>query len=128
MTENAPDNSQPGSEAVDLLAQKYLNLWIEHWAAAMAAPETAAALGRLFASPGMAQGGGLDLFAGWPGAGLRPASVRTAHDVGDGRVDELERRIAALEQRLAERDSGPTAGKPAVGRPSGKSNRRTRTD
>jgi hypothetical protein len=128
MTENPPDDSQPDSDALNLLAQKYLNLWVEHWAAAMAAPETAAVLARLFATPGMAQGGGLDFLSGWPGASLRPAPVRTAHDAGDGRVDELERRIAALERRLAERDAGPTTAKPAMGRPAGKSNRRTRAD
>ena len=63
MTENAP-GGPPESDALNLLAQKYLNLWLEHWAAAMAAPETSAVLSRLFTTPGAAQGGGFDIFAG----------------------------------------------------------------
>ena len=125
MTENVP-GGPPDSDALNLLAQKYLNLWLEHWAAAMAAPETSTGLARLFTTPGAAPGGGFDIFAGWPGAGLGPAPVRTAPDAGDGRVDELERRIAALERRLAERDTVPANGKPPVGRAAGKPDRRTR--
>jgi hypothetical protein len=125
MSENPPD-SQPDPDALNILTRKYLNLWIEHWAAAMAAPETANALARLFSTSEMAPGGGFDRLAGWPGAGLKPPPVRTAHDAGDGRVDELERRIAALELRLAERPAEPTGPKPAMERVAGKPNRRTR--
>jgi hypothetical protein len=116
--------------AVNDLARKYLDLWLEHWASCLAAPETAAAMARLFALLGGPNAGtgfaGFDAAAGRPGAWNEPPAFRTAPNDGDRRADELEKRIAALERRLAERESGSIdAAKPAVARPARKPRRRT---
>ena len=83
------------------LAGRYLDLWVEHWASCLAAPETAVALTRLFTPLGTAVGDGLERAARPSGAGVEPASLRTAPNAGDRRIDELEGRIAGLERKLA---------------------------
>jgi len=105
------------NDALNSLVRKYLDLWVEHWAAGLAAPEATAALARLFAPAGADNGNGFAgfaPFAGWPGAPAEPAAFRTAPNAGDGRADELEKRIAALERRLAELENGPAAAKPPI--------------
>ena len=109
MTEGPND-----SEALNALGRKYLDLWLEHWASCLAAPEASAAMARIFAAAGgMAPGAGLagsNPFAGWPGAGLEPQAFRTAPNAGADRVDDLEKRIAELERRLAELGPRPSPG------------------
>ncbi len=119
------------NDALKALAGKYLDLWVEHWAASLAAPEAGAMLARLL-TPAAAQPGngfaGFDAESLWQGALRQPPALRTAPNAGDGRIDELERRIAALEQRLAESAAGAgsaagpgvKAKKPAMARPARK--------
>jgi len=118
-------DSKDDGEALDGLARKYLDLWVEHWASSLAAPEAAAALARLFApSPGNGFAG-IDAFPRWFGAAHESAAFRTAPNAGDSRVDDLEKRVAALERRLAEQQTRPgadasegaAAQKPAMARP-----------
>jgi hypothetical protein len=119
-------DSKDQGEALDALARKYLDLWVEHWASSLAAPETAAALARMFAT---AAGNGFDALPRWFGAAQESAAFRTAPNAGDSRFDELEKRVAALERRLAERDTGPgqAAGeKPVVARPARRARRPAR--
>jgi hypothetical protein len=108
MTESTED-----TEAIEALANKYLNLWTEYWSACLAAPETAAAMARLFTSRGgitpEAGLAGFDAVFGRLGARDEPAPLRTAPNAGDGRVDELEKRVAELERRLADRTGEPVA-------------------
>jgi hypothetical protein len=102
--DSSVSDSKDEAEALDALARKYLDLWVEHWASSLAAPETAAALARLFAT---SPGNGFDIIPRWFGAAQESAAFRTAPNAGDSRVDELEKRVAALERRLAEHDAGP---------------------
>ena len=112
-------DSKDNGEALDSLARKYLDLWVEHWASSLAAPETAAALARLFAtSPGNGFAG-IDAFPRWFGAPHESAAFRTAPNAGDSRFDELEKRVAALERRLAEQQAGAKSAageEPAIAR------------
>jgi len=119
-------DSKDRGEALDVLARKYLDLWVEHWASTLAAPEAVASLARMFAP---AQGNGFDAITRWFGAAQESAAFRTAPNAGDSRVDELEKRVAALERRLAERDAEPgrPAGEePAVAGPARRSGSRAR--
>ncbi|HEX4505124.1 MAG TPA: hypothetical protein VH722_05290 [Alphaproteobacteria bacterium] len=116
-------DSKDQGEALDALARKYLDLWVEHWASSLAAPEAAASVARLFAT---SSGNGFDAIPRWFGAAQESAAFRTAPNAGDRRVDELEKRVAALERRLAERDAGPGAEEPAVARPARRSRSRAR--
>ena len=118
-------DSKDQGEALDALARKYLDLWVEHWAASLAAPEAAASVARLFAT---APGNGFDAIPRWFGAAQESAAFRTAPNAGDSRIDELEKRIAALERRLAEgeAESGPAAEKPAMARPARRARRTAR--
>src|SRR6185312_15667917 len=119
--ESGVSDSKDQTEALDALARKYLDLWVEHWASSLAAPA------RLFTT---SPGNGFDAIPRWFGAAQESAAFRTAPNAGDGRVDELEKRVAALERRLAERDGGskPAAGeKPAMARPARRSRRPART-
>jgi hypothetical protein len=95
-------NSADEGDALNALARKYLDLWLEHWAASLTAPEAAAAMTRMMASSPGNGVAGFDALARWFGAPHEPAAFRTAPNAGDGRADELERRVAALEHRLAE--------------------------
>jgi len=123
--ESGVSDSQDDGAVLDGLARKYLDLWVEHWASSLAAPEAGAALARLFTpSPGNGFAG-FDAFRGWFGAAHESAAFRTAPNAGDSRIDELEKRVAALERRLAEQQTGPgadaskgaAAQKPAMARP-----------
>jgi hypothetical protein len=114
-------NSADEGDALNALARKYLDLWLEHWASSLTAPEAAATMTRMLApSPGNGIAG-FDAISRWFGAPHEPAAFRTAPNAGDGRADEFEKRIAALEHRLAELEgrSEPPAGrqKPAGARP-----------
>jgi hypothetical protein len=114
--ESGVSDSKDEGEALNGLARKYLDLWVEHWASSLAAPEAAAALARLFTtSPGNGFAG-FDAFPRWFGAAHESAAFRTAPNAGDSRIDELEKRVAALERRLAEQQAGtdPGASKPAA--------------
>ena len=110
-------------DALTQLAGRYLQLWVEHWASSLAAPETAAAATRLFSLFGTLKQGGIDDAAGGAGTGNQPPSFRTAHDAGDRRGGELEGRIAALERRLAALEHGA---KPSVAGAARKPGRRPR--
>jgi hypothetical protein len=129
MMESAEDG-----EALNALARKYLNLWLEHWASCLAAPEAAAAMARIFApAHGTNLGTGLagfDGMPGWPGAWNEPSAFRTAPNAGDGGADELEKRVAELERRLAALESGHPTVAPAppttMAGSAGKPRRRTR--
>ncbi len=94
------------AEEASRLARVYLDLWIEHWGACLAAPETLAAMARLMPPFGH-YAGALDV---GPDPGFGAEALSAAHDAGDERARHLEERVAALERRLAERgDGSPTA-------------------
>jgi hypothetical protein len=103
--------------ALTALGRKYLDLWLEHWGSCLAAPETAAAMARIFTAPGgindAAGLAGFGAMPGWPGAGHESQAFRAAPNAGDGRADELERRVAELERRLAELEPSPVMAEPA---------------
>ena len=126
-------DSKDEAEALDALARKYLDLWVEHWSSSLAAPEATASLARLFTTPPGNGFAGFDTFPGWFGAAQESAAFRTAPNAGDSRIDELEKRVAALERRLAESEAGsrragskPAAEKPAMGRPARRARRPAR--
>ncbi len=105
------------AEEVNRLARVYLDLWIEHWGACLAAPETLAAMARLMPPFGHYAGGqyaGAALVQPDPEPGAGSPALPAAHDAGDERARHLEERVAALERRLAERggESLKPAGKP----------------
>ena len=100
-------------DALNDLARKYLDLWLEHWSSCLAAPETSTVMAGFLSQAGGAMGSkfaGFDPIASWPGARNEPAAFRTAPNAGDGRADEFEKRIAALERRLAELEPNPASG------------------
>ena len=127
MSDDAPD--------LEALAKRFLDLWQDQVAASVADPAMAEWLARFLAAPG---GPGVTptmgvsrnehaAFAGDPGAfadifaamaaGAAPAAASSG--AGDDRVDELSRRLADCEKRLAALESG-------VGKPGGKPRRRSR--
>jgi hypothetical protein len=125
--------SADGDDVLNAIARKYLDLWLEHWSSSLSAPETAAAMTRLLAASATAPGSGfagIDGIARWFGAADEPAALRTAPNAGDGRVDELEKRIAALERRLAELEGRPGSAardeKSDMAGPAGRPRRRAR--
>jgi hypothetical protein len=122
--------TQNDPEALNALARKYLDLWLEHWSSCLAAPEAAAAMARFFTpASGINPGAGLagfDAMPGWPGARNEPSAFRTAPNAGDGRVDELEKRIAELERRLADGDAGSAAAPAAMAGTAARPRRRPR--
>src|SRR5579883_516330 len=79
-------------------AAAYLELWVEHWASCLAAPETASTLTKLWAP---FAGANFDRSAGPSDPRSQPSPLRTAPSAGNGRLDELESRIGVLERRLA---------------------------
>jgi hypothetical protein len=106
---------------IDELARRYLDLWQDQWSAMMTDPNTAEAMTRFFElmreqMPGAASPFGAfapgakkereDDDPGASAAGQRPgpagaAPPGAAPDGGAERVDELNRRLAAVEERLA---------------------------
>lgn len=86
------------------LAGKYLELWLEHWASWLSAPDTAQAMARLMTTVAPAAGGGFGGTDDQTGRRARNESqaLRAAPNVGDVAVGKFEDRIAALEQRVAE--------------------------
>jgi hypothetical protein len=114
--------------AADQIARKYLDLWIEHWSASLAAPETATYLARMIAAVSAWPAAARD-HAGFAGAAPgqpspdQPAPVPPASGVGGERLDELESRIAALERRLAETGA---AREPALAEPAARAGSRAR--
>lgn len=92
------------------LAKRYLDLWQEQLIAMAADPELADSMARLLAGlvpPGYRQwpaGAGLD--AGAPGAAAAAAASRERGD----RLDDLARRLAAVEGRLAALEAGVQRG------------------
>jgi hypothetical protein len=129
-TDFSVSESNEDGAAIDALMRKYLDLWVEHWASSLAAPEAAAAAARLFAAAPGSGFAGFDAIPRWFGAAHESAPFRTAPNAGDGRIDELEKRIAALERRLAEYESGckpqPAAEKPDLAGPARRPRRRPR--
>ena len=108
------------SEEVARIAQKYLDLWLEHWAACLAAPETAAAMARLMAPFTLQSETNFDRARERCGAPDKPPAFRIAPSVGERSADELEERVAALERRIAELE---TRTKPDLARPARKPRR-----
>jgi hypothetical protein len=103
-------------------ARKYLDLWMEHWASCLNAPETTAAMVRIMTW----LAGTVPSHDNGPAAALQghePSTLRTAPSVGGGRVDDLEKRIAELEHRLALVEAGNGT---HLAKPSGRPRRRTR--
>lgn len=100
------------AEEASRLARVYLDLWIEHWGACLAAPETLAAMARLMPPFGQFAGGhyaGAALVQPDPEPQSGAEALSAAHNAGDERARHLEERVAALERRLAERgDGSPT--------------------
>jgi len=87
------------------IARKYLDLWLEHWASSLNAPETIEMMARLMSALAPKSGdeiAGVDGDAGGIGAWPKSAALRTAPNAGGGGAPEFEERLAALEQRLAE--------------------------
>ncbi len=84
------------------ITRKYLDLWLEHWSASLAAPETAAAVARLLTAFAPRPGADLDVAGSVEPSPDEPAPLRASSDPGGRRVDELEGRVADLERRLAE--------------------------
>lgn len=109
------------------LAKRYLDLWQEHLAQTASDPETMEALGRIIESlsawapgpgslPGVPIPGGPYAWGPRPDHGTETATERSrsengpqaaaaAPDDGDGASDFLNRRIARLEDRIAELES-----------------------
>ena len=103
---------------IDDLAKRYLDLWQEHLSGMVADPEWGTAMTRLlaaFISPTMGPGGvptGLGPFStelgGHTGDAERPDTSKWSAPTGDTPADggpvirELERRVAILEERLAQ--------------------------
>jgi hypothetical protein len=107
----------------DELAERYLTLWTQYLTALMADPRAMETLKRWAAfagqfsypAPGAPHGGGAP-FPAWPpffgpfGAPAPPAASETAQHSEDvaalaRRIDDLERRLAALERRPKPRRS-----------------------
>ena len=109
------------------LAKRYLDLWQEHLTLTASDPETMDALGRIIDSlsawapgpgglPGVPVPGGPFAWGSTPEHGTRtaepstetqtgPAAAASASDDGDGGADFLNRRVARLEDRIAELES-----------------------
>ena len=111
---------------IEELAKRYLDLWQDHVSGLSEDPEWMAAITRLFSTLSTLQTADavakpdFDAFNAWLGGTLGNSRNETAtrgpaasNDPSpDGRHDlhELERRIAALEERLAELDPGGETG------------------
>ena len=98
------------------LAKRYLDLWQEQLIAMAADPELAESLARLLA--GLMPPGWAGTVSGEP-AGT-PAPAAAPGERGD-QLDELLRRLAAVEERVAALEAGARAGRK---RPDGKPRRR----
>jgi hypothetical protein len=98
------------------LAQQYLDLWLEYWAARMTGPDFPAPGWAEFVARMMEQASAAAARfdpAGLPaGAGDQPAPVSAAPDPGDERARRIEDRVARLEARLAELERPQPARKP----------------
>jgi uncharacterized protein YhaN len=133
------------SERADLdeLARRYLDLWQDQMTALAGDKEFAETLQRLMTTMGLAAGAAPEFWRAWPAmmAGLQPpqhgnrvsdeesrerapgpASPAAASDGGESGLDQLARRLAALEERIAaleaagSRGRGRAASKPRKGR------------
>ncbi len=96
---------------IDELAKRYLDLWQEHLSGMAADPEWSASMTRLFAAflspvkegePADAVGGGSTI------TGSETGTTPSVDPSVDGGADlrELQRRIAALEERFAKLEGG----------------------
>jgi len=112
------------AEEARRLARLYLDLWIEHWGACLAAPETLAAMARLMPPFGHYAGGHYAGAAGELYKGAGAEALPAAHDAGDERARHLEERVAALERRLAELGDASHAGRPKPARTARGANRK----
>ena len=129
------------TEPTDLtdLVKRYLDLWQDQWAAMATDPQTAEALARFQALIGEQQAALAPFLAalggGWAGPDAQTAGPRdrpatdtpsgaaaTPGPSGNGlvRLDQLDRRLAAVEARLARLEAGAGVAAepgPAIGEP-----------
>lgn len=99
---------------IDELAKRYLDLWQEHLSGMAADPEWGAAMTRLFAafvSPAMGPGAmppGINPEPGETGHGASEIVTKRTATAADAPADsgdelhELQRRVAVLEERIAQ--------------------------
>src|SRR4051812_22926542 len=103
MTASKPPHDPPPGDggSPDALAPRFLDLWQEHWTATLTDPETLRGWSALL-DPGhvsriVAGLGGRASDDAAPGT----AAAAAASGRGGGEPDERDRRIAALEERVA---------------------------
>ncbi|WP_437366128.1 hypothetical protein [Inquilinus limosus] len=99
MTAPKPPHDPPSGDgdSPDDLARRFLDLWQEHWTATLTDPETLRGWAALFDPARIAAG-----FGGLAGDDApRPPAAAAASGRRGGELDERDRRIAALEERVA---------------------------
>ncbi len=116
MTAPKPPHAPPpgDGDSPDDLARRFLDLWQEHWTATLTDPETLRGWAALL-DPGHISRAMAGL-GGWASddAASRPPAAAAASGRGGGKPDERDRRIAALEDRVARLEAA-LAGAPVAG-------------
>jgi hypothetical protein len=91
------------------LAKRYVDLWQDHLMAIAGDPALAESVARMFLGLGAAAPGGATRDGAFASAARAATAAAASHERERG-LDELARRLAALEERIAALETGARGG------------------